>query len=220
MGGNVIPNAISVLKDQVPFILTALHHAMPAGIKINVIGSAGKKEISSDVDVLIDAAELLSAFPWAIDVKTGRKYLELHFKSCGLVSARTGVSVHVGIPINNQVVQVDIMAVLNAISVLDLHTHNYECETTKGGTLHAMWADLANLSSVNEHVNLMMSPYRGLVNRTTKELITSDKDQIAKIIIGPNACASDMSSPISLITALHAYPDKHKLISERYDIWT
>jgi hypothetical protein len=86
----------------------------------------------------------------------------------------------------------------------------------KGGTIHAIWADLANLSSTPEHPSLMMSPYKGLVDRTTKELITNNKDEIAKIIIGPNATAQDMSSVDAMLDALKPYPQKYQAIKQKY----
>ena len=143
---------------------------------------------------LIDAGELMKVFPTK-ELKLSRLGLENYFKNHGYQAARTGVSIHVGIPtgVDDEIVQVDLMAVENAAAAQPLHTHDYTDPTMKGGTLHAMWADLANMSSVQGHGSLMMSPYKGLVDRETKELITNDKDQIAKIIIGPTATADDPS---------------------------
>ena len=66
-------------------------------VNLYPIGSAGKKEISSDIDALVDAGELMKAFP-AKELKLSRKALEDYFKEKGLYAARTGVSVHVGVP--------------------------------------------------------------------------------------------------------------------------
>jgi hypothetical protein len=168
--------------------------------------------------VLVDAEELMAAFPQSKDLKSARQSLELYFKEKGLFAARTGVSVHVGIPIGatQNLVQVDIMAVENAGAAQPLHTHDYSRDPAmKGGTLHAIWADLANLSSTPE-LSLMMSPYKGLVNRTTKELITNNKDEIAKRIIGPDASAQDMSSVGAILDALKKYPEKYTAIKDKY----
>jgi hypothetical protein len=109
------------------------------------------------------------------------------------------------------------MAVENARDVVPLHTHDYSKDPTmKGGTLHGMWADLTNMSSLPDHPSLMMSPYKGLVDRETKELITSNKDQIAKIIIGPDASAEDMGSVHSILTALRSDPKKYKAIKDKW----
>jgi len=216
-GGNVVPNAVELTKQNFPSVMDNLKKVLPPGLNLYPIGSAGKKDISSDIDVLVDAQELMKVFP-AKELKLSRQALEQHFKNKGLFAARTGVSVHVGIPIGNtdQLVQVDIMAVENAEAAQPLHTHDYSQDPKmKGGTLHAIWADLANLSSTPE-LSMMVSPYKGLVNRATKELITNNKDEIAKRIIGPNATAQDMSSVHAILNALKPYPEKYTAIRDKY----
>lgn len=216
-GGNVIPDAVSLRKEDFPSVVDNLNKILPQGINLYPIGSAGKKEVSSDIDALIDAAELMAAFP-AKELKLSRKALEDYFKSKGLPAARTGVSIHVGVPIgaSDKLVQVDLMAVDNAAAAQPLHTHDYTDPAMKGGTLHAMWADLANMSSVEGHTSLMMSPYKGLMDRQTKELITNKKDEIAKIIIGPTASADDMGNPQKMLKALEKYPEKYQMIKDKY----
>ena len=216
-GGNVIPGAVPIKRENFANAVKNLKKILPQGMNLYPIGSAGHKEISSDIDALVDAGELMSAFP-AKELKLSRKALEDHFKSLGYPAARTGVSIHVGIPtgVGDEIVQVDLMAVENAAAAQPLHTHDYTDPTMKGGTLHAMWADLANMSSVQGHGSLMMSPYKGLVDRETKELITNNKDQIAKIIIGPTATADDMGNPTKMMKALEQYPEKYRAMKEKY----
>jgi predicted nucleotidyltransferase len=216
-GGNVVPNAVQLEKANFSAVMDNLRKLLPPNMQLYPIGSAGKKEISSDIDVLVDAKELMTAFPTK-ELKLSRKALEDYFHSKGLFAARTGVSIHVGIPIGNtnNVVQVDIMAVENAAAAQPLHTHDYSDPALKGGTLHGMWADLANMSQLPGHASLMMSPYKGLVDRETKELVTNDKDQIAKIIIGPTANAKDMGNPTLMMKALEQYPEKYKAIKDKY----
>lgn len=216
-GGNVVPNAVELQKANFPLVMANLKKILPQEINLYPIGSAGHKEVSSDIDALIDAGELMTAFP-AKELKLSRKALEDYFKSKGLFAARTGVSIHVGIPIGatQDVVQVDLMAVENAAAAQPLHTHDYSDPQMKGGTLHGMWADLANMSSVEGHDSVMMSPYKGLVDRATKELITSNKDEIAKVIIGPTATAADMGNPQKVLAALKQYPEKYRAIKDKY----
>lgn len=217
-GGNVVPDAKPVTRKNVQTVVNNLQKLMPKGINVYPIGSAGKKDVSSDMDVLIDAAQLMSVFP-SKELKLSRKALEEYFQSKGMFAARSGVSVHVGVPTGegDDITQVDIMAVENAADVVPLHTHDYSKDATmKGGTLHGMWADLTNMSSLPEHPSLMMSPYKGLVDRQTKELLTSNKDKIAKIIIGPDASAEDMGSVHSLLMALRKYPEKYKAIKDKW----
>ena len=216
-GGNVIPGAKPISRKHFPTAVKNLQKLLPKGLNLYPIGSAGKKEVSSDIDALIDAAELMKAFPTK-ELKLSRKALEDYFKAKGLQAARTGVSIHVGVPTGNEndLVQVDLMAVDNAKEAQPLHTHDYTDPTMKGGTLHAMWADLANMTSLPDHKNLMMSPYKGLMDRDTKELVANNKDKIAKIIIGPTASADDMGNPTKMLKALEKYPDKLKMIKDKY----
>jgi len=216
-GGNVVPNAVPMQKSNFAAAMANLQKVLPKGINTYPIGSAGKKEVSSDIDALIDANELMAVFP-AKELKLSRKALEDYFKEKGLFAARTGVSIHVGIPtgVGDELVQVDLMAVENAKAAQPLHTHDYTDANMKGGTLHAMWADLANTTQIPGHNSMMLSPYKGLVDRETKELITSDKDAIAKIIIGPTATADDMGNPSKVLKALQPYPEKYKMIKDKY----
>jgi hypothetical protein len=216
-GGNVVPNAVELQKANFPAVMANLKKILPPGLNLYPIGSAGHKEVSSDIDALIDAAELMKIFP-AKELKLSRKALEDYFKGKGLFAARTGVSIHVGIPIGatQDLVQVDLMAVENAAAAQPLHTHDYTDPQMKGGTLHGMWADLANMSRVEGHESVMMSPYKGLVDRATKELVSNNKDAIAKIIIGPTATAQDMGNPQRVLAALKPYPEKYQAIKDKY----
>jgi len=216
-GGNVVPNAVPIQKSNFNAAMANLQKVLPKGINTYPIGSAGKKEVSSDIDALIDASELMAVFP-AKELKLSRKALEDYFKEKGLFAARTGVSIHVGIPtgVGDELVQVDLMAVENAKAAQPLHTHDYTDSNMKGGTLHAIWADLANMTQIPGHNSMMLSPYKGLVDRETKELVTNDKDAIAKIIIGPTATADDMGNPSKVLKALQPYPEKYKMIKDKY----
>ena len=54
-GGNVVPNAVELRKENFPLVMANLKKVLPAGLNLYPIGSAGHKEISSDIDALIDA---------------------------------------------------------------------------------------------------------------------------------------------------------------------
>ena len=49
-----------------------------------------------------------------------------------------------------------------------------------------------------------------------KELVSSDKDEIASIIIGPGATAKDMGNPKAMMAALKKFPDKYATIKQKY----
>ena len=77
-GGNVVPNAVELQKANFPLVMANLKKILPQGLNLYPIGSAGHKEVSSDIDALIDASELMKAFP-AKELKLSRKALEDYF---------------------------------------------------------------------------------------------------------------------------------------------
>lgn len=212
MGGKLIPASQPVTHTNFHTIENNLRNILPAGFRFFVIGSAGKKEISSDLDVLLDAAYVMQHFS-TTNILQARTLLTEYLKSQNLTALKNGVSVHVGIPNGDGISQVDLMIVEHAADVAPLHTHDYSNDPEmKGGTLHAMWADL--LKQVRP--DLKISPYRGLVDRATDELISSSKDDIARVIISNTASATDLRSVSALLSAIKEYPEKYQLISSKY----
>ena len=217
-GGNAIDDTVPLTKgmynyvyEQIQKLLTINGQQLP----FHVIGSAGKKESSSDVDVMVDSNDLVSIMGTK-DVKSARVALADYIKGQSLPVARSGVSVHVGIPVGeSQYVQVDIMGVENAETARHLHQHEYDSDDMKGSTIHRMWANLARISSTPSQ-QLMISPYKGLVNRETKELITADKNQIAKYLLDTRATADDLLSVNRMINRLQkTAPDKLSQLKDK-----
>lgn len=220
MSGNVIEKSKPILKKDYQSLLKTLKSYLPDELEIYPYGSAGKKEISGDVDFFIDADVLLKLFPPKIststttDLRYSKSLLQQLFIMNGLESRMGGNSVYVGIPLNNDTVQVDLTAIQNPAKIAYLHDHVYDNPDVKGKTIVSIWCDLANLTSDN----LMISPYKGLLKRDTRQLITIDPTEIAKIIIGPEASEYDMRSPSRLLKAVEYNPIKHKHILDTYTI--
>lgn len=214
MSGNAISNAKPIKKQDYQLLVSTLKTILPNELHLYPFGSAGKKDISGDVDFFISAVELLSLFPSHRDgsLLESRKLLQEFFISNGLQSTRTGVSVHVGIPLYDDIIQVDLTVIYNPEQISHLHDHVYESDTVKGKTIVSIWCDLANLTSDN----LMISPYAGLLYRDTRELISNDPDVIAKIIISPTATAYDMRSPSRLLNSIKNNPIKFTHIQQTY----
>jgi len=211
VSGNAIPLSKPISRDDYGTVIQLIKNILPSGLAIHPFGSAGKKDISGDIDLFIEANELINIFA-SPDIKQGRKSLEEYFKNKGLCSNRSGVSVHVGVPFEDGIIQVDFMAVDDASNLQKLHDHDYSNPLTNGKTIVSLWCDLANATSPT----LMISPYRGLLNRQTKELITIDKDEIAKIIISDDAIGDDMTSPEKILSALLNNQPKYQIIKEKY----
>jgi len=213
MSGNAIKNAKPIKKQEYKTLLTTLNSILPIGLEIHPYGSAGKKEISGDADFFIDADDILSLFP-SKTLSSSRKLLQNYFIDKHYESTRTGNSVHIGIPINGDIIQVDLTTVENAGNIAYLHDHVYDNSEVKGKTIVSIWCDLANLTSNN----LMISPYKGLAERDTKRIISNDPYIIAKIIIGPDATEYDMRSPSRLLNAVSYNNIKFQHVKNTYNI--
>lgn len=215
MSGKIIPNARPIKKCDYQLAIQQLKTILPHELSIFPFGSAGKKEISMDIDILIDTTELLAIFPsYPPDIRVSRQLLSDYLTANGLISRRSGVSVHVGLSLNGEFIQVDLMTVEYPLDIQLLHDHEYDTPDITGKLIVSIWADLAKLTSPD----LMISPYRGLMNRITKELITRNKDHIAKVIIDAAAVADDLRSPAKMLLALINQPFKLQSIKHTYNI--
>jgi len=91
--------------------------------------------------------------------------------------------------------------------------------------LYPTMAKLASQSTIidpktgEEKGNLQFSPDHGLVDRNTKQVVASgdQKDKIAKILIGPEVTARDISSLTGIKNALQKYaPEKWEAVKHLY----
>lgn len=230
--GNAIPGAVPVTKQNFNVIMKQLKKILK-GIDFQPIGSGGQKETSGDVDVILDLNQAKELFKVPDPKnktqqkalgKNVRIELEKLFQQSGYQTNRTGISVHVGIPVDKSgnVAQVDLMVVPNAMEVAPLHQHDYsEDPNMKGGTIHGLIGDITRATppppgeSVpeGEKSYYKLSPYVGLMTRSPSQLVTSNKDEIAKIIIGPQATAKDLGSVRNILRALKKYsPEKYDIV--------
>ena len=85
--------------------------------------------------------------------------------------------------------QVDIMVVANAETASKFHTHNIPDGSKFKGV-----NKMITIAKLAKDAGMKWSPYKGLVNRETDELISSNLDDIAKRLISPNASGKDLGS--------------------------
>ena len=101
----------------------------------------------------------------------------------------------------------------------ELHAHDFTRDPSmRGGQLFTdIYPTLIKLASASTFVdpktgeekgNLQYSPDRGIVDRDTNKVIAINKNDIAKILIGPEATARDISSFSGIKDALQKHPDK------------
>jgi hypothetical protein len=199
-GGNIFQGTADFDQKIIPDMMKQINGVMTkAGVKALPIGSgatpqAGK--MSGDLDMIADAGQLIKNLK-APDVKTAKIELEKMFQQAGFETKKTGQIVHVKTNVGGLAQQVDIMVVDNGETASKFHVHDIpKGSPYKGVHKQIMIADLA------KEKGFKWSPYKGLVNRDTNELVSNDLDNIAKQLIGPNATASDLGSVESILAKM------------------
>lgn len=200
MGGNVFqgtkPFDHSKIEGMMKKINSVLKQTKAQAIPIGSGATPKPGKISGDLDMIVDQGFLGSYFNQKkpIDIKKG---LQALFDRAGFDTAISGQSVHVKVPAEGEFHQVDIMIVPDAATAAKFHTHSIpDGSQYKGKHKHIAMSWLA------KQQNMKWSPYKGLINRDTNELVSNDLDEIAKILIGPNAKAIDLGSVENIANAL------------------
>ena len=200
MGGNVFQGTSDFDQKDIPAMMAQINPILAKlGIKGHVIGSgatptAGK--MSGDLDVMVDQDVLAQKFK--IDTPKDIKIaLEKLYQQAGFETAKSGVNVHVKVPLDDTSHQVDLMVVPHAEMVAKFHIH----DLPKGSPYKGKNKQLA-MWWLSKQAGYNWSAFKGLVDAQTKEVVSRDLDEIAKMIIGPNASAKDLGSVESIMAAL------------------
>ena len=201
-GGNVFDGTAPFDHELVPSLLKQLDDVLSTtGVKAMPIGSGanptpGKQ--MGDLDIIVDAATLVKHFG-VKDVKTAKQELEKLFAP-KYDTAKSGQSVHVKLPTQaGPGAQVDIMVVPNAEKVAAYHKHNIpQGSEYKGKHKQIAMSKLAK-------PDYKWSGFKGLIHVESDpkgENPITDLDEIAKILLGDHAKASDLGSMESILAAL------------------
>lgn len=216
-GGNIWPDETedfdhAIIDDMMKQVNSVLSKA---GAKALPIGSGatptpGKR--SGDLDMIVDSETLRNFFKVKTD-KEARVGLEDMFKKAGFDTAKTGTSVHVKTTIGNSAQQVDIMVVPNSETAQKFHVHDIpKGSPYKGLHKQVIIADIAKNKVTDKHPDGMKwSAYKGLLDRRDDSMIANNLDDIAKILLNPNATAKDLGSVESIIKA---NPDAKKYLDK------
>ena len=158
----------------------------------NLLGSAGKKQSSGDLDIAVDSNTItkdqlttkLLAVCNATDIK------------------RSGISVHLRAPINgnaaNDYVQVDFMFVDNIpLAKFGLYSAGDASKFT-GTARNILMCSLAKAISSE----LRYSWQKGIVNTTTNTVVTTDPDSITKVLLGASHTLENMTSVETILDAI------------------
>ena len=201
-GGNIFPNSVSFDHAKIPALMKAINSVLAkTGSKAIPIGSGAtptKGKISGDLDMIVDMDQLKQHFNME-DQKDPviRKKLRQVFDLAGFNTGQSGTSVHVEVPAGNETHQIDIMVVPNAETASKFHTH-----TIPQGSKFKGVNKMIALAKLAKDKDMKWSPYKGLLNRETDELISNNLDDIAKRLLSPNASGKDLGSVESIMAAL------------------
>jgi len=211
-GGNIWPDETEDFDHAIiPAMMKQVNSVLSkTGAKALPIGSGatptpGKR--SGDLDMIADAGKIAEYFGVA-DAKAARVELEKLFQQAGFDTKKTGTSVHVKTKVGDAAQQVDIMVVDNGETAQKFHVHDIpKGSPYKGIHKQIVIADLAKANGMK------WSPYKGLVNRDTNELVSNNLDEVAKLLLGDNASSKDLGSVESMMAAnpqVKQIVDKHE----------
>lgn len=228
-GGNAIPSSEPVAKDDVANVVTLAKKYLPPQLAQSLqtdIGSAGYKVASGDIDLMVDAEEVVKFFKTEAakdPILAAKQALKAYFENQGVESNVKGRNVHIGVKYRTRAdnkpmtAQVDVMVIPEAGIVAPWHQHGlrgqYADPEFKGSDLFVL------ISSIAKAMNLKFDAFGGkLVNRDTGEVVARSRDDVAKILLNPRAKESDLDSVKSVLRALENDPDKEtKLAQARQD---
>jgi len=214
-GGKAIPTSIPVdqkdIKEVIKSAISQLPQELRSKIEIN-IGSSGYKAQSGDIDIFIDEQSVIDYFN-AKDTKEAKKQLEKYLLDKGLESKTIGRNVHIGVPYKDGKAQVDFMIIRDTPIVAPWHQHGprgaYKDPEFKGSDIFIL------LNSIGKSLGLKFDPFGAkLIRRDNDEIITRDRDSVAKILLNPKATENDLNSVKSILKALENDPKREQKLAQ------
>lgn len=222
-GGNAIPSSIPVAKADVAGIVAAAKKLLPAPLLKRIqtdIGSAGYKVESGDIDVMVEAEDVVSLFQTHNEknpVLAAKKALEAYFRGKGIEAKTNGNNVSIGIPYGKAVAQVDVMVIHDASIVAPYHQHgprgSYGDPEFKGQPIFIL------MNSIGKALGYKFDAFGAkLLRRDDNTVVARDRDSVAKVLLNPTATGDDLNSVKSILRALASDPMKDaKLAQARED---
>lgn len=175
----------------------------PLGLNSVAIGSAhtpSPGEMSGDLDLQVDLDEVKAKFK-TDDDKAARKALAMFVQDRGFQVRQAGVNVFVRLPMGDEFYQVDLETIPNVAKVSRYHQH----KIPKGSTYKGVGKQLM-LAQLAKSKGYMYSAWQGLFARTPEnkkgELVADDWDDIAQVLIGPDATGDNIDSVEAIMSSL------------------
>jgi hypothetical protein len=227
-GGNAIPDSMPVNRDDIKQVVDKAKSFIPSPLLKNLqadIGSSGYKVESGDIDLMVDAEEVVKLFKTENEkdpVKAAKQKLKDYFKSKDIEANVNGRNVSIGIVYTDhtsqkKTAQVDVMVIHDAAIVAPWHQHGprgmYNDPEFKGSEVFML------ISSIAKHLGLKFDAFGAkLMRRDDNQVVGRTREQVAKILLGPKAKESDLDSVKSMMKALQSDPDRElKLAQAKQD---
>ena len=226
-GGNAIPTSRPVAKEDVPTVVAIARREMPQALVKNMqadIGSAGFKVESGDIDLMIEAEDVVGLFKTETakdPVKAAKQALAQFFAAKNIEANVNGRNVSIGIPYASKVTdggyaQVDLMVIHDVGIVAPYHQHGprgmYADPDFKGSPIFLL------ISSIAKSLNLKFDAFGGkLMSREDGSVVGRSRDEVAKILLNPQANADDLNSVKTIMVALANDPNRDAKLAQARD---
>lgn len=209
MGGKAISTCKPVAQADVSTIIENVKHLLPKQLLPNLyenIGSAGYKEYSGDIDLIVEADDVVSLFNSkslfnSNEVLFAKKALKGYFEAEGIEANVNGRNVSIGVPYSNGYAQVDIMVIKDADLVAPYHQHGprgmYNDPKFKGNDVFIV------MSSIAKYLGMKFDPFGAkLSRRDDNTVVARTRKDVAQILLGQTATEDDLNSVETIVTAL------------------
>ena len=228
-GGNAIPESTPVNKEDVADVVTAAKEALPKQLLKNLqtdIGSAGYKLQSGDIDIFVEAADVVAFFKTQNEkdpVKVAKKKFETYFIEKGIRAVVNGRNVSIAVPYNEKasnlqkIAQVDVMVIQDASIVAPYHQHGprgmYDSEPEfKGQPIFLL------INSIGKALGLKFDAFGGkLMKRDDNAVVARTRDEVAKLLFNPKATGDDLNSVKTMMRALANDPKRDEKLAQARD---
>jgi len=169
------------------------------------------EEMASDLDTMVDLDDIIQALdvqPNPADKKdtvekAARRALSDAIQKLGLQTSQAGVNVFVRMPYGPNAHQIDLECIRKVAKVSKYHQHRIPRGSPyKGVSKQLMLASLA------KQKGYVYSAWEGLYARTPEnkkgELVADDWDEMAQVLLGPNANGQNLGSVEAIMKSLPA----------------
>jgi len=232
-GGNAIPDSNPVNKEDVAGIVNQVKKLLPpallGGLHTN-IGSAGFKLASGDIDVMVEAEDVVALFKTQDSkdpVKDAKKMLGAYFSAKDTQVKLNGRNVSIGVKYTEaatkqlKLAQVDVMVINDAAIVAPYHQHGprgmYSDPGFKGASVFIL------VNSISKALGLKFDAFGGkLLRRDTEQVVARTRDEVANVLfnakaLGRKPTGDDLNSVNTVMTALANDPAREAKLAQARD---